>query len=431
MIERVSPYTEALDRIEGPGWLADARRDALDRFLEAGLPDSLQEDWKYTSLAHLERQVWHAPTEPDRVVLAIEDYPGALLAYVDDHLVWQDTRLPAGVLCSLADVARKADPDRPGWLSRLGTLAGSGALARLNTALWREGACLRVPAGERLRQPVFLRFAAAEAEVMLYPRVFVAMSEGSDAILVEHYLGEPGMPYWQDAVTEIVLEPGARLTHVRIVEEGDGATHTGLTAVHQARDSTYRALNLTLGGRVVRHDLDLALAGEGSASHLDGVFIADGRRHADQHLRVAHEAPRTTSRTTYRGLAGGRGRGIFDARVLVRHGAAGTDALQSSRNLLLSPHAEIDAKPQLEIYADDVKCGHGATVGRMDEEALFYLRSRGIDEETARRLLMEAFAGEALGLLDDVGLRDWFRPRLLERLPISERRKTDERTHAG
>jgi Fe-S cluster assembly protein SufD len=430
-------YTDALARIKGPDWLNEARRDALDRFLEAGLPDTRQEDWKYTSLAHLERQVWHAPAEPAEVVLALEDYPGTLFAYLDDRLVWQDTHLPTAVLDTLAGVARSAPgaaalTPSGGVLGHFGTLAGPGALARLNSALWQEGTCLRVPAGERLRQPVFLRFAAAEAQAMLYPRVYVVMAEGSDAILVEHYLGylgDPGFAYWQDPVTEIVLEPGARLTHVRIVEEGDGATHTGLTAVHQARDSTYRALNLTLGGRVARHDLMVTLAGEGANSRLDGVFVADGRRHADQHLRLAHEAPHTTSRTTYRGLADGRGRGVFDARVLVRHGAFKTDALQSSRNLLLSPHAEIDAKPQLEIYADDVKCGHGATVGRLDEDALFYLQSRGIDPDTARRLLMEAFAGEALGLLDDAGLRDWFMPRLLQRLPIAERRKTDERPH--
>jgi len=299
-------------------------------------------------------------------------------------------------------------------------------LPRLNAALWQEGTCLRVPAGERLPQPVFLRHAAAEADAMLHPRLFVNMADGADAVLVEHYVGEPGLAYWQNGVAEILLERGARLTHLRIVEESDGATHTGLTVVRQSPASAYRALNLILGGRMVRHELAVFLDGEGAAAQLDGLFVADGRRHADNHLRVEHVAPRTTSRTTYRGLADGRGRGVFDARVTVHKGAAGADARQSSRNLLLSPHAEIDAKPQLEIYTDDVKCSHGATVGRLDEDALFYLRCRGIDEQTARQLLMEAFAGEALGLLDDPGLsglRDWLMPRLLAVLPRGKLRE--------
>ncbi len=397
---------DALTPMHGP------RRDALDRFRHMGLPDIRQEDWRYTSLAHLERMRLHVPETSADLVLAIEDYPGALMAFVDDRLIWQDTTLATQVLGTLSDGARGAGLPQPG------SLAGPGALSRLNAALWREGACLRVPAGQRLRQPVFLRHAAADADAMLHPRVLVAMAEGADAILVEHYLGDPGLAYWRNPVAEILLEPGARLTHIRILEESDAATHTGRTVVSQARDSTYRALNLSLGGRLARHELEVRLEGEGAAARLDGLFVADGRQQADHHLRVLHEAPRTVSRAIYRGLAHGRGRGVFDARAVVGPGAAGADARQSSRNLLLSPHAEIDARPQLEIYTDDVKCGHGATVGQLDQDALFYLRSRGLDEPAARRLLMEAFAGEALGLLDDTGLKDWLMPRLLAALPI-------------
>jgi Fe-S cluster assembly protein SufD len=407
----VTPYTDALARIAGPEWHADARRSALNRFLQAGLPDALQEDWKYTSLKHLAQQDLHTPGEPTRGVPAIEEYPGILVAYEDDRLAWHDTRLPPGVLNTLADIAP---------IAGFGEVAGSGALAQLNDALWRKGVSLRVTAGERLRLPVFLRFAAAETNAMLYPRVMAVVGAGAEAVLVEHYTGERGIPYWQNAVTEIVLEAGARLTHVRIQEEGDEATHTGITAVRQQRGSSYRALSLTLTGKVGRHDLRLALEGDGASARLDGVFIADERRHAEQHLHIVHAAPRTMSRTTYRGLASGRGRGVFDARVVVLRGAVKADAQQSSRNLLLSSQAEIDAKPQLEIHADDVKCGHAATVGRLDEGALFYLQSRGIARPVARRLLMEAFVDEALGLLQDTGLADWLRPRLVQRLPAAD-----------
>jgi len=414
-------YQEALSHIDAPSSFAALRQTALRKFLQAGLPDSHQEDWRYISLEHLERMPLHAPLAPSGVLPALEDYPGALLAYQDDRLVWQDTTLPASVLGTLTDaIGGGAATWSP---SAFGTIAGSGSvgssLTQLNAALWREGACLRVPAGERLRQPVFLRFAAAEADAMLYPRVFINMAVGSDAILVEHFLGDPGIEYWQNPVTEINLEAGARLTHLRIIEDSNLATHTGLSAVNLDQDSSYRALNLTLGGLVARHQLDLTLTGAGAEARLDGVFIADGRCSTEQHLRIVHQAPHGKSRTLYRGLADGRGRGVFDARVEVRAHADGSDAQQSSRNLLLSPHAEIDAKPQLEIYADDVKCSHGATVGSLDEDALFYLRSRGIDGDNARQLLLQAFIGEALGLLDDTGLRDWLMPRLLACIPRS------------
>lgn len=405
-----SRYLDALARIPGPGWLADTRRLALARYLAQGLPDSRDEDWRYTSLAALDRHTPALPEGDADTVLAIEDYPGALMAFADDRLVWQDTRLPTRLLGALADSEAPAR-------YRLGTLAGESALAQLNLALWREGACLHVPAGHRPRLPVFLRFAATRADVMLNPRVLVVMEPHADAILVEDFRAEGAIPHWQNAVTEIFLEPGARLTHFRLVEAGEGGTHTHTVGVRQARDSLYRSLTLTLGGGLVRQDLDVTLAEEGAECRLDGLFVAGGRRHVDHHVRIDHAASHTTSRTEWRGMADGGGRGIFDGRVLVRHGTVQADARQSSRNLLLSPHAEIDAKPHLEIYSDDVKCGHGATVGSLDEDALFYLESRGIDLADARALLLAGFAERALGLLADAGLRDWIQPRLTVAMP--------------
>jgi Fe-S cluster assembly protein SufD len=345
------------------------------------------------------------PDADAETVLAMEDYPGALMAFADNRLIWQDTRLPTHQLSTLTDAEAPAR-------YRLGTLSGDAALAQLNLALWQEGVCLHVPATQRLRLPVFLRFAAVQDEVMLHPRVLVVMEPHSDAILVEHHCADGFASHWQNAVTEVFLEPGARLTHIRLVERGEGGTHTHLVRVLQERDSQYRCLTLGLGGRLVRQDIHVTLAGEGAETRLDGLFLASGRRHVDHHLNIDHAASHTTSRTAWRGMAGDRGRGIFDGRVLVRHGTSGADARQSSRNLLLSPHAEIDAKPRLEIYSDDVKCGHGATVGSLDQDALFYLASRGIDPVTARDMLLTAFADQVLGLAEDAGLADWVRPRL-------------------
>jgi Fe-S cluster assembly protein SufD len=230
-----SRYLDALARIPGPGWLADTRRLALDRYLALGLPDSRDEDWRHTSLDALDRRALVLPGDDADTVLAIEDYPGALMAFADDRLVWQDTRLPTRQLGALADAEAPAR-------YRLGTLAGESALAQLNLALWREGTCLHVPAGHRPRLPVFLSFAAVRADVMLNARVLVVMEPHADAVLVEHYRADGATPHWQNAVVEIFLEPGARLTHLRLVEAGEGGTHTHAVGVQQARDSEYRGL---------------------------------------------------------------------------------------------------------------------------------------------------------------------------------------------
>ena len=410
-----APFTAALVSLRRPQWLYGMRRSALSNFFDAGLPDRRFEDWRYTSLDHLERLALHAPHQESGKAVVIEDYPGALIAYLDDLLVWQDARLPHGMLGSLQLALKKTL-----LRERFGQLAGNAALAQLNAALWREGACLHVPADERLRQPVFLRHAASESEAMLHPRLLVVMEAGADAILIEHFVAETGAPYWRNPMAEIELDAGARLTHIRLTEEGVGATHTALTVVRLAENSTYRSLDLSLSGGLVRHDLKVELAGEGANARLDGLFVVGARRHADHHLSVNHSAPHSVSRMTWRGIASGRGRGVFDGRVLVEAGSIKADARQSSRNLLLSPHAEIDVRPQLEIRTDDVRCAHGATVGQLNAEAMFYLRSRGIDAETARDLLLTAFAGEALGLVDDAGIGDWLMPRIRRGLATQE-----------
>jgi Fe-S cluster assembly protein SufD len=404
-----SLLTDALARIEGPDWLAARRKAALQQHLGSGLPESGQDDWHYTRLDHLARLPLHPPVEDVGAVLPIEPYPGPVVAFLDNQLVWRDAQIPPDLLGDLANAPSTVR-------DRLGSLAGESSLVMLNSALWREGVLLRVPAREHLRYPIFLRFAAGQADAMLHPRVLVMLETDADAVLVEHYHADTAAPHWQNPVTEIMLEPGARLTHLRVLESGS-ATHTHLAAVHQERDSQYHALNLSLGGRVVRLDVDVQLAGDGAQARLDGLFIADGRRHADHHLRVRHQAPRTISQLTWRGIAADRGHGILDARSVIEPVARLAEAHQSSRNLLLSPHAEIDARPQLEIHTDEVRCGHGATVGRLDEAALFYLTSRGIDGSTAREMLLTAFVGEALALADSAGLRAWLEPRIAARLP--------------
>ncbi|MDD4882082.1 MAG: Fe-S cluster assembly protein SufD [Gallionellaceae bacterium] len=408
-----SLYTDALSHIAAPPWLTEARHEALDRFLAAGLPDSRQEAWKYTSLDRL-GQVTLRPPEAESSQAVCPDvtaYPGHVLLFQDGQLACHGTYLSnqfAGTLRHWGDTRSVHE--------HLGRIAGSSALADLNLALWQDGARVYVPAGERLGMPIFAVYGAATAEAMLHPRTLAVVESGAEAVLVEHYLGQTDQTYWQNAVSEIVLAEGARLTHIVVVEEGPAASHTSLTALRLGRNSEYRALHIGLGGLLTRRDLLATLDGADAGIRIDAFDLADGRRHTDLHLRVSHRAPRSQSRITYRGLADDRARAIFDGHVVVEHGAHQTDARQDCKGLLLSRQAEIDAMPRLEIYADDVKCSHGASVGQPDPDALFYLRSRGLDAAAARRLLLEGFANEALGLLDDAHLRDWLMPRLLAAL---------------
>ncbi|MGE5320940.1 MAG: Fe-S cluster assembly protein SufD [Hyphomicrobiaceae bacterium] len=413
--QTASRYRQALDYISSSVGQVGARHQALERFLARGLPTTREEDWKYTALDALERAEWHVPEHAPEAVVP-EDYPGAVLTFSNGRLTRiSDQALHAHSLGAHADGAPV--------MQILGRLAGDAALTQINSALWQDGLLLHVPAGHEA-SPLFVAHLASEADAMLHVRNLIVLEAGAAATLVEHHRGTPGLAYWNNPVTEIVLREGARLTHLRLTEESAAATHTSLAVVQQARDSRYQALTLSLGGRLVRHDIRVNLNQPGAECQLDGLFAADLRRHIDQHLHVEHAAPHTTSHQTWRGIAAGRGRGIFEARVVVQPHAQKTDAQQSSRNLLLSPYAEIDVKPQLEIYADDVKCGHGATVGQLDEAQVFYLRSRGIAAEVARALLLRGFAAEALGLSEDAGLSAWLEPHLTAALPAQGKEHT-------
>jgi Fe-S cluster assembly protein SufD len=408
-----SLYRQALAHTDGSPRLMLEREAALERFFAHGLPTTREEDWKYTPLDFLERAELHAP-EHVTEELASEEYPGAVLQFSNGRLTdaYSQT-LHANSLAARADTAQVVR-----YLGQLAsTLPGGSALAEINSALWQDGLLLRLPADWIAALPLFVVHSASEADAMLHVRNMIVLEAGAVALLVEHFRGADNLPYWHNGVTEVVLGKGAQLTHIKLAVDSAAATHTGLTVVQQARDSRYHALTMNLGSRLTRHDTWVNLNEAGAECQLDGLFIADARRHIDQHLHVEHAAPHTNSRQTWRGIASGRGRGIFDARVVVQSGALKADALQSSRNLLLSPYAEIDVKPQLEIYADDVKCGHGATVGQLDEAQVFYLRSRGIDADAARALLLRGFAGEALGLLKHTGLADWLEPHLIAALP--------------
>jgi Fe-S cluster assembly protein SufD len=276
-----------------------------------------------------------------------------------------------------------------------------------------------------LHEPIHLLFVSTAhgKPTLSQPRNLIVLGVGSQATVIETWAGLSDEVYFTNAVTEVVLGDNARLDHYKLQGEAAGAFHIALTQVQQGRDSRFNSHSVALGAALARNDLRALFASQGSECTLNGLYMATGKQHLDNRTLIDHQSPRCTSRELYKGVLDGQSRGVFSGRVLVRHDAQKTDASQTNKNLLLSDEAVVDTKPQLEIFADDVKCAHGAAVGQLDEDALFYLRSRGIDQEAAKGLLTYAFASEMVNLIPLAPLRERVRELVASRLPAWEKLK--------
>jgi Fe-S cluster assembly protein SufD len=414
-----------------PGWLSDARAEALARFRARGLPTSRDEDWRFTSLAPLAPVVLERahPADADGGAAAalLARAPGAegtRLVFLDGRLRPELSRagaLPGGVVVSSLAHALREAPElvRP----HLGRLAppGDHAFVAANAALMADGGFVHLPAGAVLDAPVVLVFlASSHRPALASPRTLVVAGEGARATVAEVFLGTEGV-YLTNAVTELVLGEGADVEHVRLQDESPRAFHVGVVAAEQQAKASLTAHALSLGGRLSRSELRTRLVGEQASVAANGLYMADGDRLVDNFSWVEHAAPRCSTSETYKGVLDGHARGVFSGRIRVLPGAQKTVARQMNSNLLLSDDAIVDTKPQLEIFADDVKCGHGGTVGQLDETALFYLRSRGLPAAEARGLLIYAFAGEMVGLVRAAPLRAAARDLVAARLPAGAR----------
>lgn len=414
-----------------PSWLGDARRAALARFEALGLPTTRHEDWRFTSLAGL------APLELRRAGPGDDAGAAALLARAPapdgPRLVFVNGRyradlssrggLPrAATLATLAEALRDA-PDlvRP----HLGRLArpDDQAFVAANAALFEDGAFLHLPRGVAVDVPVALIFLADASlgPVAAHPRALVVAEEGARATLEEVFLGPAAGPYLTNAVTEVVLADGAAVEHVRLQLEGAAAHHVSVVHAEQGARSSLVAHAFSLGGKLARAEVRSRLAGEGASVAANGLYMAAGDQVMDAFSWIEHAVPRCTTTESYKGILDGRARGVFAGRIRVLPGAQKTVARQMNSNLLLSDDAIVDTKPQLEIFADDVKCGHGGTVGQLDDASLFYLRSRGLAEAEARSLLVWAFASEMVGLVQAPSLRARAKNVIAARLPAGAR----------
>jgi len=413
----------------GPSWLREQRRRAIGRFAERGLPTTRDEEWKYTSLAPLASMpldltadgASEAPTEEALAPFLLGPASWNRLVFVNGRYVAKLSTvrsLPAGGhVGSLAEaLITDAEAVRP-YLATGAEQCGD-AFGALNAAFWTDGAFVRVPAAMSLEEPIQLLFLATarEAPHAEHPRSLIVLERGSRLALVESYVALGASAYLTNAVTEVVLGPGTDLDHHRIVVEGREAVHVGQTRVREERDSRFASCTVAFGGRLVRNDVSAVLGAEGAECRLSGLFVVGGEQHVDIHTIIDHVAPRATSRQLYKGVLDGTARGVFSGRVVVRPGANGTDAHQTNKNLLLSDGVEVDSKPQLEIFADDVKCSHGAADGQLAADAIFYLKSRGLDEAAARTLLTHGFANEVLGRIRVGPIRSWCEDLLTGRL---------------
>ncbi len=409
-----------------PSWLRERRTAAFGRFAVTGLPTPRDEAWRHTPIAPLTRGRFEPAdpsARPERDVLSLlpdADPRGPRLVLVNGHLAPELSRLDAAEPGVSAMSLKHALAERPAslepWLARVANGA-SGAFAELNTALAGDAAVILIAPGTVVAAPIRVEhLGAGPSGSVAYSRTLILAGRGSESRIVEVFGSAAARASLSNAVTEVVLEDGASVDRCKLQQEGNDALHVATLAVRLGRDARFFDHSLVLGGALSRDDIDVRFEGEGGECVLNGLFVVDGRRVADTHSRIDHARPHCSSRELYKGIVDDQARGVFNGLVIVRPGAQKTDAWQMNRNLLLSGEALVHSTPQLEILADDVKCRHGSTTGQLDPEALFYLRSRGIGEATARGLLTWAFASELLLKVRDEAVRSVVERRLQARL---------------
>jgi Fe-S cluster assembly protein SufD len=427
-LERVPQYLPG----HAVSWIAKARQSAYKRFIVHGFPTRVEEEWKYTDVAAIGKRASLAPDyiPPDpsseAVLLAwmLAQTNVHLMVFVNGHYssgLSAPGALPMGM--RLESLAKLLDGEADLPEIYFDQSHEHSIFAALNNALTTDGTLLMLAPDTVLSQPVYLLFIASGHSAAIYPRNIVIAGKNSQATVIEHYFGMPDTHNFTNAVTQINLAEGAELQHYKLVQEGNTAFHIGGLHTEQAVASRFHSHSFALGGRLLRNDISSRLHGEECQCNFDGLYLLEGKQHADHHTRIDHLAASGTSREFYRGILDGESHGVFNGKVVVHPYALKTDAHQSNRNLLLSRTAEIDTKPQLEIFADDVKCTHGATVGQLDDDSLFYLRSRGVDAESARSLLIYGFANDIIQHIEVPNLRTRIEHLVLNRLPQGEQIK--------
>ena len=411
--QAIETYAESFRAFEqgaagrATAWLRELRQRGFARFAETGFPTTRDEDWRFTNVSAISQTPFRLSRDGQGLLSGsqVEPFavPGAVcrLVFVDGRFspgLSSLGKLPVGIEVTSLAARLARDPEVvEQHLGRYLDL-GRDPFCALNTAFLEDGAHVRIGKGVALAEPIHLLYvtAAHESPIVCHPRNLIVAEENSQATILEEYVSLGSDATLCNAATELVAGDGVVLSHYRVEREHAQACHISTLRVQQGRNANVNSHSVLAGGALVRNNVHPVLAGEGGECLINGLFIGGGRQHLDNYMLVEHASPHCASRQFYNGILGGQARGVFHGRIIVHQDAQKTDARQTNRNLLLSDTAQMDTKPQLEIHADDVKCTHGATIGQIDEEALFYLRSRGIEEVSARHLLLLAFARECL-----------------------------------
>jgi Fe-S cluster assembly protein SufD len=408
--ERQDSYVTAFDAFRhepafGPAWLRDAREAAFARFAERGFPTTREEEWQHTNVAPIAAvpfaRAAAGAAEPTRKALEPFLYDGTIrtqIVVVNGRVsksLSQMNALPVGVTVTSLSDAVTSNGDGP----RFGQLVPDAfPFASLNTALFEDAVVIRVAAKTIVAEPLHVLFVAAPGAgpLVASPRLLVVAESASQLKLVESYAGVGAGASLTNAVTEVFVADGAIVDHVKLQREQASAFHVATLAVRCERSGVFTSQSLSLGGKIVRNDIATHLDGEGAECTLNGLYLAGGDSLVDNHTLIDHAAPHCPSHEVYKGVMWGKARAVFNGKIIVRQIAQKTDAKQTNKALLLSDDAQINTKPQLEIFADDVKCTHGAAIGQLDDDSLFYLQARGISRLDARNMLVHAFAGDIL-----------------------------------
>ena len=431
----VSHYLTEFDRFKNsrlPDWLPKQRADALEYLQSNGFPTRKREKWKYTDVSPITRRKFTlgpaAPEAMDEGFIDTLRFSGLDchdLVFINGGFSERLSRagnLPDEVTARSLASMKSENPALPERF-----LTGPGeeidhAFTALNIAFLNDGALIHIPDGTQVLAPIHVIYATDKntESIMSHPRNLIVLGRQARATIIETYAGREDTEYFTNSRTQILCQDSAQLDYYKIQQESHRAFHIDNTKIRQQRNSRIDCHSLSLGGSLARSDIDVELDEPGAEINLNGLYLANGRQHIDNHTLIEHKQPHTVSNEHYRGVMGGRARAVFNGKVIVHEQAQKTQAHQSNANLLLSGNAEVDTKPELEIYADDVKCSHGATVGRLDENMLFYLRARALDKDTAKSLLIYAFADEVIRNIKLPELRNRLEYNVVGELPDTD-----------
>lgn len=409
-----------------PSWLQALHKGGIAHFAELGYPTTHHEEWRYTNVNPIAKTPWRLATgsprvtEKDLAKILFPNVGGKRLVFVDGHysreLSSKETNGANALrITSLYDAVRSTFPLVTHSLARYARY-DENAFAALNTAFLQDGAVIAAPSRLAEPEPIYILYlsTASAPETVTHPRTLIIAQRDSQVRVVEHYVTLGQEKAFTNSVTEIIIEESAQVEHCKIQEESANTHHIATIHSHQARHSRSLLHSISIGGAITRNNVNVILDGERAEATLNGLYLGRDSQLVDHHTAIYHNKPNCPSHEYYHGILDGRSQGVFNGKIFVRPEAQKTDAKQTNRNLLLSDDATIDTKPQLEIFADDVKCTHGATVGQLDPESIFYLRARGIGLETARKMLLHAFASEIVNRISIDAIREELDRRLFD-----------------